>query len=203
MDYITTEQIIAHREGRKKSGLIGCITGDDTPLFSLNGISWRPADPMNPHCFCHDCRTTWDPEGSIDLELIKAGNERALFVYATILPSKKEIYRDLRSKSDDALEDFVTAQNELAAKMKQLKEIEDKIPAKEHAHDCMTTGKSYGYLKAHEAEIDLLEMEIRRLKMFKSHYEKDVTELEAKCRTTETALSDARKAEREFIDKNL
>jgi len=203
MEFITAEQIIAHREGRKKSGLLGCITGEDTPLYSLKGMTWRPADPMNPSCFCHDCRTTWDSDGSIDLELIKAGNERALFVYASLLPSKKDIYRDLRSKTDDSLEDFVKAQMALFAKMKELKDLDDKISSKEHAHDYMTSGKPYGYLKANETEIDLLEMEIRRLKMFKMHYEKDASELEAKCRKTETALSEARKAERDFIDKIL
>lgn len=203
MEFITAEQIIAHREGRKKSGLMGCINGEDTPLYSLKGISRRPEDPMNPNCFCHDCRTTWDPEGRIDLELIKAGNERALFVYASILPNKKEIYRDLRSKTDDALEDFITAHNRLEAKMNEIKEIDDKIVAKEIAYFDMTRGKSYEFLKSYEADIDFLEMEIHRLKVFKSKYEKDANMLEAKCTETEAELSVARKVERDFIEKNL
>lgn len=203
MDFVTVDQIIAHREGRKKSGLMGCITGEDLPLYSLKGMSWRPEDPMNPGCFCHDCRSLWDKDGSIDLELIKRGNERALFTYASILPSKKDILRDLRSKTDDALEDFVTAQNALAAKMNIIKDFDEKIANKEESYSSMTRGKSYAFLKAYEADTDLLEMEIRRLKTFRSYHEKDATELEAKCRETETALINARNVERDFIEKIL
>jgi len=203
MDFITTEQIIAHREGRKKSGLMGCITGEDAPLYSLKGMSWKPADPMNPGCFCHDCRSLWDKTGEIDLELIKKGNERALFVYASILPTKKEMLRDLRSKTDDALEDFVKAQVTLASKMETLKEFDEKIATQEDAYSAMMYRKDYTFLKMYEHEIDVLEAEIRRLKTFRSYHEKDATELEAKCRETETALTNARKEERDFIEKNF
>ena len=203
MDVVTTEQIIAHRAVRKTSGLMGCLTGEDLPLHSLKGISWRPADPMNPGCFCHDCRSLWDKDGSIDLELIKQGNERALFTYASILPSKKDILRDLRAKTDDALEDFVTAQNALAAKLDIIKDFDEKIKDKESSYSSMTKGMSYAFIKAYEAEIDGIDSEIRRLKTLKSYHEKDATELEAKCRQTETALTNARNKERVFIDKNL
>jgi hypothetical protein len=50
--------------------------------------SWRPADPMNPHCFCFDCRELWDADASIDLELIKQGNKMALWTYADLLPKE-------------------------------------------------------------------------------------------------------------------
>jgi hypothetical protein len=204
MDFITTEQIIAHRVGRKKSGLIGCIDGvSDIPLTSLKGMSWRPADPMNPDCFCHDCRTTWDSDGSIDLELIKRGNERACYVYASLLPSKKETLLELMAKADDALEDFVKAQMELVAKMEIIKDFSEKIATKEDSYSCMTRWKSYDYIKAHEQETDLLEMEIRRLKTFRSYHEKDAAELEANVREKETALGDARKKMRAFLDKNF
>jgi len=204
MASVTVEQIIAHREGRKKSGLVGCIDGvSDIPLTSLKGMSWRPADPMNPDCFCHDCRTTWDSDGSIDLELIKRGNERACYVYASILPTKKMTLLELMSKTDDALEDFVKAQMELFAKMEIIKDFGEKIAAKEDSYSCMTRGKSYEFLKAYEQETDLIEMEIRRLKTFRSYHEKDAAELEAKVREKETILGDARKKMRAFLDKNF
>lgn len=88
---ITTQNIIDHRSSRKASGLVGCITGRPEPEFSPFGYSdvqsWRPADPMNPHCFCFDCRELWDSDGSIDLELIKQGNRMALWTYGQILPA--------------------------------------------------------------------------------------------------------------------
>jgi len=86
---VTTEQIKAHRAGRKKAGLIGCIQpGLDLPLTSLRGISWRPEDPMNPQCFCFDCRSLWDPTGTIDLELITKGHTMACYTYESLLKSE-------------------------------------------------------------------------------------------------------------------
>lgn len=87
---ITLEKILTHRKMRRVSGMVGCKDGSDAPLNSLSGISWRPADPMNPSCFCVDCRELWDPEATIDLELIKAGNQKALWVYSSLLPSVEE-----------------------------------------------------------------------------------------------------------------
>lgn len=83
---VTPEQIIEHRLQRKNKGLVGCKDGSDWPLDSLRGISWRPADPMNPGCFCHDCRSSWDADGKIDAELIKNGNQDALWTYSSLLP---------------------------------------------------------------------------------------------------------------------
>ena len=92
---LTTQNIIDHRASRKASGLVGCITGRPEPEFSPFGYSdvqsWRPADAMNPHCFCFDCRELWDSDATIDLELIKQGNKMAIWTYADILPA------DLRS----------------------------------------------------------------------------------------------------------
>jgi hypothetical protein len=93
---ITAEQIVKHREARKNAGLRGCQDGSDMPFYSLRGISWRmdtkgrqadhpEFDPDDPHCFCHDCRKSFDPEGTHDLKLIEMGNQEALRVYADIL----------------------------------------------------------------------------------------------------------------------
>ena len=84
---ITPEQIKQHRAGRKAAGLYGCKNGADAPLDSLKGISWRPADPMNPSCFCHDCRDTWDNDASVDIQLIETNNKDARWTYASLLPA--------------------------------------------------------------------------------------------------------------------
>ena len=83
---ITPEQIKAHRASRKAAGLVGCKDGSDAPSNSLSGISWRPANPMNPSCFCHDCRDTWDSDASVDLQLLKDGHEKAMWTYTSLLP---------------------------------------------------------------------------------------------------------------------
>lgn len=85
---VTPEQIIDHRAMRKKCGLVGCVDGSDGPLNSLSGISWRPADPKNPSCFCHDCRSLWDKDGTIDAELVNAGHKKACFTYDNLLPKQ-------------------------------------------------------------------------------------------------------------------
>lgn len=200
---ITVEKIKQCRAEKKASGARSCITGEDVPLYSLKGISWRPDDPMNPGCFCHDCRSTWDPDGSIDLELIKNGHKWACHAYSAILPDKKETYRDLRRRSDDALEDFVRTQVALAAKLSTIKDFEDKIANKESSYSNMTRGKSYEFMKRNESEIDGITDEIRKLRKFKSYHEKDVPDIEAQCRKTEQLLADARKEEREFFDNNF
>lgn len=93
---ITAEQIVKQRAARKKAGLSGCQDGSDMPFYSLRGISWRmdtkgrqadhpEFDPDDPHCFCHDCRRSFDPDGTHDLKLIEMGNQEALRVYADIL----------------------------------------------------------------------------------------------------------------------
>lgn len=87
---ITPEQILKHREMRKKCGLVGCIDGSDGPLNSLSGISWRPADPKNPSCFCHDCRTVWDKEGTIDAELVNTGHKMACYTYENLLRNTRK-----------------------------------------------------------------------------------------------------------------
>ena len=86
---ITTSQIQAHRAARKASGLTGCISGRPVPPMDFGGYkdvqSWRPSDPMKPHCFCFDCRDLWDNDASIDLQLLKDGYAAALSTYAELL----------------------------------------------------------------------------------------------------------------------
>ena len=85
---ISPSDILAHRSRRKQAGLVGCKDGSDMPLSSLSGMSWRPADPMNPSCFCFDCRDTWDADGLIDLHLLQNGHERAVDTYASLFSHK-------------------------------------------------------------------------------------------------------------------
>lgn len=94
---ISNQQILDHRASKKTAGLHGCQNGRDAPLTSLFGISWKVDakgrwadqegyDPEDPACFCHDCRTTFDPDGSIDLKLLQAGHDVARHIYADLLP---------------------------------------------------------------------------------------------------------------------
>lgn len=93
---ITPEQIMKHRADRKEVGLVGCQDGSDMPLRSLRGISWRmdtkgrqvdhpDFDEDDPHCFCHDCRRTFDPDGTHDLKLINMGKAEAIRVYSDLI----------------------------------------------------------------------------------------------------------------------
>lgn len=203
MEFVTPEKIIAHREERKKTGLIGCITGEDIPLTSLKGMSWRPSDPMNPGCFCHDCRSLWDKDGSIDLELIKRGNERALFVYASILPSKKDILRDLRSNTDDALEDFVKAQVNLSHTMKETEAAQKEYDYKMKVYRDMFHNATYDVLKRFEKEMDEMDRELAIGREKLLHMKDEERTLEAMCHKTEEALSNARRIERDYIESNF
>lgn len=90
---VTKEQIQQHRASRKASGLAGCITGrpvSNRICFGYSDVqSWRPADPMKPHCFCFDCRDLWDNDASIDLQLLEQGHKIAMLTYAELLPTDK------------------------------------------------------------------------------------------------------------------
>lgn len=157
---------------------------------------------MDPPCFCHDCRSLWDKDGSIDLALIKKGHKLARYIYASILPSKKDILRDLRSKTDDALEDFVKAQMELFSKMNELKGAQAEYDKKSDLLSAMNS-QDYTYLKAHEKEMDEIEMDLFILHNRIKTLTEDETQLEEACRKTEAALSAARKAEHDFIEETL
>lgn len=202
MATLMPEQILSHREKRKRSGLIGCKDGSDTPLGSLSGISWRPEDPMSPHCFCHDCRTTWDPEGTIDVELITAGNTRARFTYASLLPSKKETLLELMTLSDDALEDFVKAQLRLVQTTETLAALQNTRNIKRTTYDHMN-GQGYEFVKTYEVEIDTLHDELARIDRQMRPLKDEVAELETECNTMGHALTAARMKMRTFLDTNF
>ena len=81
---LSTQDILNHRSLRRASGMKGCKDGSDAPLTSLHGISWRPLDPMNPSCFCFDCRDEYDEDGMIDLQLYNEGHQHARFTYESL-----------------------------------------------------------------------------------------------------------------------
>lgn len=91
---ITSSQILAHRSTQKEAALAGgkpgCITGRPVPEMSFFGYkdvqSWRPEDPMKPYCFCFDCRTLWDGDASIDLQLLTEGHVIAKQAYKELFP---------------------------------------------------------------------------------------------------------------------
>lgn len=102
MSNVTVSDITCHREWLKASGATGCITGQPPPqrLYDFFGfrdikIWYRDAtgrmngdegfDPKNPACFCFDCRSTFDPSGTIDCEIVNAGDKRACEAYAPLI----------------------------------------------------------------------------------------------------------------------
>jgi septal ring factor EnvC (AmiA/AmiB activator) len=157
---------------------------------------------MRPSCFCHDCRSLWDKDGKIDLALIKMGHELARHTYASILPSKKDILRDLRSNTDSALEDFVKAQMELFAKMNDMKQAQADYDKQSAVLSDMNS-RDYTYLKSHEAEMDEIERDLFIRYNYIKSLEREETRLEEICHKAEAALKAARKAEHDFIEETL
>jgi hypothetical protein len=204
MEFLTVDRIIAHRAARKESGLAGCKDGGDAlpgGLTNMRGISWRPMNPMNPTCFCHDCRTQWDPTGSIDLELLKQGNTRALLTYASILPNKKELLSELRCKTDDALENMVKTQSFLMETSNMLRDSEHDLESKRSLYEYLTVNQLSHNSTSEEArvvgsQIDKLTRKVAVLK-------EKVDSLEECCRSMTATYTNARKAEMEFLDKNF
>jgi len=93
---LTPQQIQDFRAAKKAAGVYGCQSEDDR-LYSYRGISWKVDakgryadqegyDPEDPACFCHDCRTTFDPDATVDLKLLQNGHDVACQVYADLLP---------------------------------------------------------------------------------------------------------------------
>ena len=97
---LSTQDILNHRSLRRASGVKGCKDGSDAPLTSLHGISWRPLDPMNPSCFCFDCRDEYDSDGTIDLQLYNEGHEGAKFTYDN-LSEKEENHQYNQTEGDN------------------------------------------------------------------------------------------------------
>ena len=93
---ITSEQILEHRASRKAAGLVGCISNRPPPALDFFGYkdvqSWRPADPMEPNCFCFDCRSLWDSDAAIDLQLLQERHVIAGQTYRELLPDP-DMYR--------------------------------------------------------------------------------------------------------------
>jgi hypothetical protein len=98
---ITAEQILKHREDRKNSGMLGCITGRPVPEMDFFGYKdvqiWNTDanghmngdasfDRKNPGCFCFDCRGAFDPRAEVDTEIVNQGHLAACRVYASLLP---------------------------------------------------------------------------------------------------------------------
>ena len=97
---VSPSQIVDHRESRKASGLVGCITGRPVPEFDFFGYRdvqiWNidasgrlngdeGFNPRDPGCFCFDCRGAFDPRGEVDAELVNEGHARATEVYQSVI----------------------------------------------------------------------------------------------------------------------
>lgn len=122
---VTAQQIVSHRATRKATGMMGCLLSgvEDAPLMSLRGICWRvdakgrfagnpDFDPKDPGCFCFDCRGMFDPDGTVDAELVNDRHPRAWWVYEDLLPQAERPAKPenppASPEPDDANEDYST-----------------------------------------------------------------------------------------------
>lgn len=100
---ITAQHILDNRKARKDAGLVGCISGRPVPaldffgyrdvqiwFYDANGkLNGDPGfDRKNPMCFCFDCRSAFDPDATVDLELVLNGHAKACATYTSILPAQ-------------------------------------------------------------------------------------------------------------------
>lgn len=80
--------------------------------MSLRGICWRidakgrmpnhpEFDPMDPGCFCFDCRNTFDPDGTQDAELVNKAHQRACWTYESLLPEEKRQPKPVPLQEED------------------------------------------------------------------------------------------------------
>jgi hypothetical protein len=106
---ITAQQILDNRKARKDAGLVGCISGRPVPaldffgyrdvqiwFYDANGkLNGDPGfDRKNPMCFCFDCRSAFDPDGTVDLELVLNGHGKACATYTNILIAEVKPAKD-------------------------------------------------------------------------------------------------------------
>lgn len=118
------------------------------------------------------------------------------------LPSNKDILRDLISKKEDALEEFVKVHMELFAKVKETEKAKaERDRVSERLSEM--SGRDYGFLKAHEREMDEMELDLHVRYNHIQTLDHESYELEEKCRIAEAALNAAKKAESEFLEKIL
>lgn len=115
-------------------------------------------------------------------------------------PTPRDILRELRSKTDAALEDFVKAQADVQSTIDIIEDIKNKIDIRETNYRNLVRGRQYEFLKAHEAEIDELHKEINRLKTFLEYHKNDLSDLDSISCEKAMILDNARKAEREYFD---
>lgn len=110
-----------------------------------------------------------------------------------------ETLRDLRRQTDDALVEFTVIKTQLREKLKITDDLKAKIADKNQAYRSMTVGVSYGFMKAHEMEIVMIEIDRKKLEAQLSQYEKEVGEMNTWYLLVEKGLAEARQKEDEFL----
>ena len=116
---------------------------------------------------------------------------------------KREALRDLRSKTDDALEEFVKAQIALFAKMDEVKKANVAYEGLKNRLDELLRNTDYRFLKIREKEIDMMELDLHVRKSYIDSLKSEEFGLEQVCVAKEAALTEARKAESDFLDNNM
>lgn len=108
----------------------------------------------------------------------------------------------LRSKTDDALEDFVRAQMQLFAKMEETMKVRRTYNLLVSLYESMTK-KSSSFLIAHQSEMTKLTNDIEMKAEVLACLKDDEEYLTAACREAESALNTARKTEQAFLVEML
>lgn len=106
----------------------------------------------------------------------------------------------LRSKTDDALEIFVRAQMELAAKMAEIEKNQAVYKSKVNLYDEMSRKPAH-VLIAVQNDMTRLMFEIEDKNEIIRELKDEEEYLNNKCKDAGEALGTARKIEREFLDR--
>jgi hypothetical protein len=107
----------------------------------------------------------------------------------------------LRSKTDDALEDFVKAHLYLQLKLKEIEALKKKHEKIADKYDIMSR-RNANYLYYNQDKLEYLMQKMQDCQMDIQFEDEEAKKMEDACRIAEKALSDARKAEREFLNKS-
>jgi hypothetical protein len=114
-----------------------------------------------------------------------------------------ETLYELRRSTDQALVEFTVIKTELREKLKITDELKANIEAKIQSYRNMVVGMSYEFMKAHEMDIEIIELDRKKLEKQLVYHEKDVDDMNTKCLLAENRLTNARREEYEFLSTLL
>jgi predicted nucleic acid-binding Zn-ribbon protein len=117
------------------------------------------------------------------------------------MSNTKNTLRELRSKTDTALEEFVKAQIAVKSKIEEIEDLESTIHIKDSTLRHLTRGRQYTFLKEHEVEINQIHTELTRLKTLLEHHTTDLDDLKSMYRNKNNSLENARTLENRLFEQ--